>query len=141
MKRLGNISLKKIWEDDDFFEVKIIIESEYVRAWQNCYFGAVSLSELSSFIADYCNGSGNTDYYESGPKQGKYAPSFSIRLKNDNTGHVTIETDLEIEDTEDRTHRCVCNLYTELGLLERFSKRIPKLIQAEIGFAVSLLDD
>lgn len=57
MKRSGNISLEKIWEDDDCFEVKIIIESEYVRAWQSCYFGAVSLSELSSFITDYCNGS------------------------------------------------------------------------------------
>ncbi len=53
MKRLGNISIEKIWEDDYCFEIRLIIESEYVRAWQNCYFDAVSLSELSSFITDF----------------------------------------------------------------------------------------
>ena len=141
MERLGNITIEKLWVDVYCFEIRLIIESEYVRAWQNCYFDSASIDRLSSFITDYCSGYRNSDYFESGPKQGNYAPSFSIRLKDDNAGHITIETDLEINDTEDRTHRCVCNVYTELGLLERFAKRLLKLIQAEIGFSVSLLDE
>ena len=141
MERLGNISIEKIWEDAFCFEIRLIIESEYVKAWQNCYFDSVSISRLCSFLSDYCSGSRNTDYYESGPKQGNYTPSFSIGLKDDNTGHITIEADLEINDTKDRNHRCVCNLNTELGLLERFAKNLSKLVQAEIGFSVSLLDE
>jgi len=49
--------------------------------------------------------------------------------------------DLEINDVEDRTHRCVCNVYTELGLLEQFAKRTSRLVQAETGFTVSLLGE
>ena len=141
MKQLGNISIEKIWEDDLCFEIKISVESQYVSAWQTCYYNSVSLSEFSSFLTRYCEGASDSDYYESGAKRGNYAPSFSMRLKDDNAGHVSIETDLEINDVEDRTHRCVCNVYTEIGLLERFAKRIPELVQAEIGFSVSVLDE
>jgi hypothetical protein len=62
-------------------------------------------------------------------------------LSDDKAGHITIEIDLEIDDVEDRSHRCVCNVYTELGLLERFAKRIPAVINSKTGFEVSLLEE
>ena len=141
MKQLGNISIEKIWEDACCFEIKLSVESEYVRAWQTCYYDSFSFGEFCSFLIRYCEGTPNSDYYESGAKQGNYSPSFSMRLKDDNSGHISVEMDLEINDVEDRTHRCVCNVYTELGLLEQFAKRISRLIQAETGFTVSLLGE
>ena len=63
-----------------------------------------------------------------------------MRLSSNSTGHITIEMDLEINDVEDRSHRCICNVYTELGLLEKFAKNVHKLIDADIGSTVSLLD-
>lgn len=140
MKKLGNIRIEKIWEDDSCFEIKLSIESEFVSAWQTCYFDAVSFNELSSFINDYCIGECNSNYYESGDKQGNSTPSFSMCLRDDSKGHVVVEMDLEINDVEDRTHRCVCNVYSELGLLEQFAKRLSRLVRSEIGFTVSLLD-
>lgn len=35
--RKNSISFEKIWEDTDFFEVKICVESEHAFVWQNCY--------------------------------------------------------------------------------------------------------
>ncbi len=141
MEPFGNIRIEKIWEDELIFEVKLSVESEYVCAWQTCYFDSVSFNKLCSFIMDYCKGTCNNDYYESGHKQGNYGPAFSIRLSDDKAGHITIEIDLEIDDVEDRSHRCVCNVYTELGLLVRFAKRIPAVINSKTGFEVSLLEE
>ena len=140
MKQFGNICIEKIWEDNYCFEIKLSIESEYISAWQTCYFDSVTFGELCAFLIRYCEGSFDSNYYESGPKQGNYTPQFSIRLKNDNAGHITLEMNLEINDVEDRTHRCVCNVYTELGLLEQFAKKISILDRAKIGFSVSLID-
>ena len=137
---LGNILIEKIWEDELIFEVRLRVESKYVNAWQTCYFDSVSLDKLCYFISGYCKGTGNANYYESGDKTGNYTPSFSMSLSNNSTGHITIEMDLEINDVEDRSHRCICNVYTELGLLEKFAKNVHKLIDADIGSTVSLLD-
>ena len=136
--RKNIISFEKIWEDTDFFEVKICVESEYAFVWQNCYLCDRLIDDLSRIIVDFCAGKSETGYFESGSKTGNYTPAFSFQLTHDGRGHVTIETDIEIEDVDDRSHRCTCNVYTEIGLLEQFGARILGLKSGEIGTIVNL---
>ena len=141
MSLLGNIRIEKIWEDEHIFQIKLSVNTEYVDVWQICYFDATSFNKLCVFLLDYCKGNCNADYYESGNKQGNYTPSFSMSLSNDRVGHIIIEMDLEINDVTDRSHRCICNVYTELGLLQQFAIRMEKIIDSKVGYAISLLDE
>lgn len=137
-KSNNTITFEKIWADEYCFEIMMRVESKYASVWQTCYLGDQNIDELSEFLIDFCNGKGKTDYYESGKKTGNYGPVFSFRLLHDGKGHITVETDIEINDVDDRSHRCICNVYTEIGLLEKFGADIRKLKSGEIGTIVSL---
>ena len=137
--RNDNITFEKSWEDEYCFEVKIQVESEYASVWQKCYLSDQLVDDLSGIIADFCTGKNENAYFESGSKSGKHTPAFSFRLSHDGKGHVTIETDMEIDDVDDRSHRCTCSVNTEIGLLEQFGTRILRLKRGEIGTIVSLL--
>ena len=51
-----------------------------------------------------------------------------------------METDLEIADVKDRSHRCVCSINCEMGLWESFGRRIASLCNCEVGEFVSLFE-
>ena len=62
---------------------------------------------------------------EFGKKKGDFTPAFSLRfLPTDNSGHVEIEIDMEIDDNPDRKHRCKFYIYSELALIEQFGRSL-----------------
>lgn len=57
--------------------------------------------------------------------------------KNKN-GYIKIEVDMEINDIETRTHRCMLFVNTELGMLEKFREKMKRIKDFEIGKMICL---
>ena len=76
---------------------------------------------------------------EFGKKTGRFTPAFSINfLPAENTGHVKVEMDMEIDDNPNRMHRCCFYVETELGQAERFGNGLKHLADGEIGTEIRL---
>lgn len=140
MDYMDNIIISKIWEDETIFELQIEVHSQYVKAYQSCYFDEELLNKLSTILTDFCSLDNPVTYFESGPKTGKFTPTFSLELSTDRHGYVTINVDLEVCDVDDRSHRCQCNVMCELGALESFGKRLAKLNDGEIGTRIAVYE-
>lgn len=136
---MNNLLFKKIWQDDDMIEIKIEAESEYARARQTCYVQEYKLLEIADDIKKYIEDFTNSCYIQIGEKEGNSTPAFSMNiLSADNFGHIKIEVDIEIEDCEERLHRNIFYIESELGLLESFGKKLKTFYNTEIGDMISM---
>ena len=135
---MDNLIFKKIWQDEDLLELNIIGMCDYVKAHQDCYISKKDLEELANKIKKI-NDTCEKIYLEFGKKDGDYTPAFSLLImpKNKN-GHIKIEVDMEINDIETRTHRCMFFVNTELGVLEKFSEKMKRIKDFEIGKMICL---
>ncbi|MBR0490530.1 MAG: hypothetical protein IJJ82_00595 [Clostridia bacterium] len=135
---MDNLIFKKIWQDEDLLELNIIGMCDYVKAHQDCYISKKDLEELANKIKKI-NDTCEKIYLEFGKKDGDYTPAFSLLImpKNKN-GHIKIEVDMEINDIETRTHRCMFFVNTELGMLEKFSEKMKRIKDFEIGKMICL---
>ncbi len=135
---MDNLIFKKIWQDEDLLELNIIGVCDYVKAHQDCYISKKDLEELANKIKKI-NDTCEKIYLEFGKKDGDYTPAFSLLImpKNKN-GHIKIEVDMEINDIETRTHRCMFFVNTELGMLEKFSEKMKRIKDFEIGKMICL---
>ena len=130
----NNLIFEKIWKDGDLIELKITAISEYVNAFQNCYVENSFLEEASVIISEYIKNYNKECYIEFGKKEGNFTPAFSMKfLSADIRGHVKIEVDLEISDSDERVHRCCFYVNSELGLIEKWGKDLSVLGDKEIG--------
>lgn len=59
-------------------------------------------------------------------------------MKSDTRGHLKIEVDIEIDDIDDRSHRCKYFVNSELGAVERFGQKAMKLFDSPIGTTISM---
>lgn len=138
---MNNIIFEKVWQDDDLLELKILAESEFVTAYQKCYIQKIDLEEASTKIVKYSKEYDIDQYIEMGHKEGNFTPAFSMNLlKADMSGHLKIEVDVEIADTDNRSHRCRYFVESELGVIERLGINLMKLASADVGFKVSLYE-
>lgn len=135
---MDNLIFKKIWQDEDLLELNIIGMCDYVKAHQDCYISKKDLEELANKIKKI-NDTCEKIYLEFGKKDVDYTPAFSLLImpKNKN-GHIKIEVDMEINDIETRTHRCMFFVNTELGMLEKFSEKMKRIKDFEIGKMICL---
>ena len=138
---MDNIRIEKKWQEDSLIELKILANSEFVTAYQDCYIQDCSLDEISKKIGRYILENGNVScYLEFGYKEGNYTPAFSMKLlPKDSSGHVKIEVDMEINDNDLRAHRCCFYVNSELGLVEAFGCSLKRIITGEIGEEAVLL--
>ena len=136
---MDNIIFEKIWQDDYMIEIMVTATSEYVTAHQTFYIDEERLNEISQKIEQYINFLKEPCYIQTGEKSGNYTPAFSMTLSNiDMSGHIKIEVDIEISDIEDRSHRCLYYIKTDLGSLEIFGKKIERLCHSKVGSKVWL---
>ena len=134
-----NIVMEKIWQESDLLELRITCGSEYITANQTCYIQSSALETIHGQIAEYVENPHQSRSVEFGDKHGNHTPAFSMDiLEISASGHVKIEVDMEIEDNDTRKHRCLFYVKSELGMLERFGKRLKKLIHGDIGSQVIL---
>lgn len=136
---MDNIIFEKIWQDDNLIELKITAISKFVTAYQNCYIQASNLKEITRKIISYTNIKDRNCYIQMGEKEGNFTPAFSMKIERiDSRGHLNIEVDIEIADTETRKHRCCFYIESEIGAIDRLGVNIDKLIKAELWTKVEL---
>ena len=136
---MDNIIIKKKYDEDGLIELKVTVDSKFIKAYQYCYIQDIDLKMNAEKILYYSKHYDNACYIEFGEKDGDFTPAFSLEfLKADVRGHVKIEVDIEIADNGNRSHRCSCYVETELGLVEQFGNHIQKLILADINTEISL---
>lgn len=136
---MDNIIFEKVWQDGNLMELKILANSEFVTAYQNCYIEDKALIEISERIFGYIENYNIACYLEFGKKEGNYTPAFSMSiLSSDTHGHVKIEVDIEIADNDTRSHRCSFFVNSELGLIEQLGRSLKKLASGPEGTEISL---
>lgn len=138
---MDNILFKKRWQDSDLINLEIFAISELVSAKQTCNVSASVLHEAGEKIVKYAEKGSKDAYIEFGHKEGKYAAAFSMKYLAPNaTGHMKIEVDLEVEDIDDRSHRCCYFINGELGAVGRFGNKIIELCEKSTGTEISLFE-
>ena len=136
---MDNIIIKKVYEDDHLIELRVQATAEFVNVHQFCYVQDTDLKDRAAAIVEYSNNYEESCYIEFGKKEGNYTPAFSLNfLKADARGHVKIEADIEIDDNEERKHRCCFYMKSELGMVEQFGKALKRLVSAEIDTEIKL---
>lgn len=138
---MNNIIFEKVWEDDTSIELKITAISKYATSYQSCYVNEAEIQEMIIKINEYVKDYTKDVYIIFGEKEGNYTPAFSMNLlKADSRGRVKIEVDIEIDDTEDRSHRCKYFVESEIGAIERFGQNALDIYISEIGTSISMFE-
>lgn len=130
-----NVIIEKIWEEQDMIEIEIKGVSEFVTTYQNCYVTRSDLLDFSEKISNYISNPLDELYYEFGDGNSElFLKIFPIKM----TGNLMIEMDLQIRDTNPQKHRVSFYVWTELGLLESFGKRVKRIVDGYIGMKIFL---
>ena len=53
-------------------------------------------------------------------------------------GKINIEVDIEIDDINDRTHRCIYYVKSDANSLKKFGENLTELYYSDIGTTISL---
>ena len=138
---MNNIVFEKIWQDNDIIELGILVCSEYVTAKQSCYIQDTDIRRIAEQLNEYSYNYVKECYVEIGDKRGNSTPAFSMLfLPADLSGHMKIEVDVEIDDNDERSHRCCCFVDGEIGAVERVGNAFNRLITEGVGVKISLYD-
>lgn len=139
---MDNIQVEKIWEDESLIELKITVSTKYAIVYQTYYTNSEELLNISQMIINYADNFTKGYYIKMGNKEGNYTPALSMNfLKADASGHTKIEMDIEIADVDDRSHRCMCFVNSELGAIEKFGMNLRKICDGDLGETITLLDN
>lgn len=137
--KVENIVFEKVWEDDTSIELKITAISKYVTSYQLCYVDETEMQKMINKIKDYIKDPHKATHILFGEKEGNYTPAFSMNIgRADLRGHVKIEVDIEIDDIDDRSHRCNYFVESELGAIERFGQKALDFYNSEVGTSISM---
>lgn len=132
-----NITISKMYHQDNLIQLKVEAKSKYVSIWQDCFIEDANLEQNIEGLLKFIKNKKDT-YLEFGIKTGNYTPAFSMQLNSDKTGHIQIELDMEIPDNNTRKHRCEFYVKTEEGLLENFAYRLKHLLNDKNNSLVTL---
>ena len=137
---MDKLSIERVWEDADYFEIEIIAQSELVSANVRSYTTVGSINELSSRLAKFPQKSDERYIWENGTKGDKSTPFVSLEFfREDELGHIAIEVYMEIDDGASyEKHNCCFFIKTEIGLLNRFGKSLILLSEKGVGKKITL---
>jgi len=137
-----NIEIEKIWQDDDFFEVRVRCSSEIVTAVSCVYISDEQMKclyqQLNAFL---CDEEMMQIYWESGEKGDNTTASISfLFIRVDMLGHIKIEVFMELNDGGKLSeHNCRFYVDAEIGQLYNFLEQIPLIVTKDnIGYKISL---
>lgn len=138
-----NIMITRIWEDVDFFQIQIECKTDLVVIREKVYITDNSIDELCGIIEMFLSERASSFFWQNGMKGDDTTPCISMRfVKKDKNGHVLIEVFMEIDDGGKlSSHNCCFYINTEMGLLQRFKEKLPKIMNHQVGIQVSLNDD
>ena len=137
-----NISIKKLWYDEDFYEVQIIMSTEQIRCKINTYIVDEEINALSQKILDYVKNDIGF-YWEIGEEDSDSCPKIIIEsFIKDISGHIVLNASCQLQSIEENAkcnYNCKFPIKTEMGLLYNFAKQLPKLNEQEVGICVAPL--
>lgn len=138
---LDNIMIERIWQDSDFFEIKISGNTKNISATTKVYLTSPSLSLLSEGFATY-SPIDNKEFYWEASQSTKLGKTISFKVfPKDKLGHIFIEIYMLLEKSDFKEkYSCFFCVETELGLLNDFGKRLLAINKEVVGIRVSLLN-
>lgn len=138
---MENLKIEKYIHDVDLIGLNVFVNSTYVNIKQYCYVDKYQLQKASDKLMKFINDSEKC-YIEFGNKEGNCTPAFSMEVeKIDLVGHVRIELDLEVDDNNKRKHRCQLYIFSNMGEIEEFGKKVLSLITSDIFTKISLVNN
>lgn len=134
------MEMERIWQDDDFFELKITCSSEVITATTKFYTTNENIDNLSKKIKRILSGDTGKCLWKNGEKGDGATAFVSLEFSHkDKLGHIQIEVYMELDDGGCLSkHNCCFFVETELGLLEKFCENIYKLKEQQIGNKICL---
>jgi len=133
---MNNISVERIWQDQDFYEIRVTAQSEYMWATTDIYIS--DISDLADNLEVYPQN--KPEYHWQAYENNHAGKNLSFRVfPKDKLGHLLVEVVIIVEDKmpADQYHCCFC-IETEIGLLNSFGKRLHYINRPNIGTKVEL---
>ena len=129
------LSIERIWEDSDFFQIKLKAQSELICASIKSYTTASLINELCSKLSTFPKTFEDRYIWENGTKGDTSTPFVSLEFWcEDKLGHIVIEIYMELDDGASYSkHNCCFYVKTEIGQLYNFSKALAKLNECGTG--------
>ena len=139
--QMNNIIFKRIWQDEDFYEIEVQAQNKVISASANFYVVDEDLARLSKELTDFPFGSNKEIVWELPNIEGSPRElSLRIFLK-DKLGHVKIEIYMVLKNyDEPERYNCFFSVSTEIGVLNRFGQRLIGLNKPVIGKSVSMVE-
>ena len=133
------LSIERVWEDADFFEIEVVAQSKFICAKAKTYIPTGGINDLASELETFPKNLNGKYSWEAG--ECSDVCSF-ISLKfycEDKRGHIVIEIHMDINDgTPQSKHNCHLFIKTETGLLNSFGKSLALLNERGIGKKITL---
>jgi hypothetical protein len=129
------LSIERVWEDTDLFEIEIIAQSDLICAKVRNYITSTSINELALHLATFPKNLTDQYIWENGTRGDDSTPFLSLEFWcEDKLGHIVIEVYMELDDGASYSkHNCCFFIRTEISLLNRFGKSLISLSQSGIG--------
>lgn len=129
------LSIERVWEDCNFFEIEVCARSELISAKVRSYTDKRSITELASHLQTFPKAYGDRYKWENGGKGSGSTPFVSLEFEcADRLGHIVIEVYMEIDDGGNYDkHNCCFFIETDPGLLNDFGKSLLSLNREGIG--------
>jgi hypothetical protein len=128
-----SIRLKKIWEDVDFYEVKMEFKGNDCNVYIDFYTTNEELEELRKGIIDFSHSKTNEFIWTSGNDTENVSHFLSIRFfKHNNRGNIGLEIIADNKNEKPYYMRSNFFIITELNQVDDFVKKLKKLIDEEI---------
>lgn len=138
---MDNIEIKKNWEDTDIFEIKVNATSKFISMYQFCYIQSIDLYKKGQEIIGYTENSNEYYYVEFGKIKGNFTPAFSLKFfPSDSKQKVKIEVNMEIDDNEERAHRSIFFIHSELYKVKNFGSELIKMSENKLSDKVISLN-
>ena len=136
------IAIEKVWQDDLCYQIKVTCASDNITVTNDIYISSNSIDDLSNGLNSFITGTTKEILWESGEKGDDSTAFVSFRfIHKDKIGHIWIEVFIELDDGgKYSTHNCCFYVNTEVGLLEQFYKKLPKIKDQQIGYKIILND-
>lgn len=137
---MDNLIIKRIWQDEDIFEIRITAESQQVQAYTDSYTTEHNILELSEKLITYSGLPDDDFIWENGAKGDASTPYTSLRFTaKDQCGHIQIEVYLEIDDGAPLSrHHCCYFIAAEPGLLNQFGQSLKQINRPVVGTEIAL---
>ena len=140
---MDTISIERIWEDADFFEIEVIAQTKLIHASVKSYTTMESINELASTLIAFPQNFDDRYIWKNGEKGDSTTPFVSLEFWcEDKQGRIVVEVYMELDDGASYSkHNCCFFVKTEIGLLNRFGKSLPILNKQGLGNRVTLNQD